>query len=111
MVDVFWSRREIGPEVYQNLIFIGDMSFIVSGYGLCNCPKNDYHVVLCSGRLQDLADDIINDRKSLAVTIEDALVFPIHREIDRLENEQSTSRGLTREVRKLLEILPEPSPN
>lgn len=110
MADVYWSKRNVGPGAHQNLIFIGDISITESGYGLCNCPKNDYHVVPFAA-LRDLANEIRADREHIIRTINDEFVSPVDREIDRLENEQSTSRGLTREVRKLLEILPKPSPN
>lgn len=110
MADVYWSKRNVCPGAHQNLIFIGDMSITESGYGLCDCPHNSYHIVPFI-ELSSLIERIRADRRHIERTINDELVSPIHREIDRLENEQSTSRGLTWEVRKLLEILPEPSLN
>lgn len=110
MVDIHWSKRNVGGGAYQNLIFIGDMSLTELGYGFCNCPRDNYHVVLYS-ELRSLANEIKFDKKHIETIIEDELVFPIYIEIDRLENEQSTSRGLTKEVKNLLEILPKPSLN
>lgn len=110
MVEIHWSRRNAGRGEYQNLIFIGDMSLAEFGYGFYSCPRDNYYVVLY-GELQRLANDIKVDRRHIEKTIEEELVFPIYREIDKLENEQLTSSGLTKEVKRLLEILPKPSLN